>query len=119
MTLAANFNSTYTITRQTRTGTEDGTPIYGDSVVVVAGWFDELEVRTQDEPFRSQSIPYADRRAMFMCAANADIQQDDVGVVSIGGMDRGRWEVSVVRTAPTPGGAGHLEVQMQGAKESK
>lgn len=119
MTLSANYNATFTVTRKTRTGTEDGTPVYSDSAVVITGWFDEIEVRTLDTPFRTESIPYADRRALFMCDAGADIQQDDVGTIDIGGQDRGKWEVSVVRTAPIPAGAGHLEVQLQGAQESR
>jgi hypothetical protein len=119
MSLASNYNSTFTITRQTRDSVEDGTPIYVDSVVTVVGWFDELETRPLDEPFRGQSIPYTDRRALFMCDAGADLQQDDTGTILIGALDRGWWQVSVVRTAPTPSGAGHLEVQLQGVKESK
>lgn len=122
MPLASNFNAIFTIDRLTRSGEEDGTPLYAPSAVVVSGWFDELETRTIEEPFRSQTDPiaYADRRALFMCPTNADIQQDDVGtVVMTGAVDRGRWQVSLIRTAPTPLGAGHLEVQLQGPTESK
>jgi len=122
MPLASNFNAVFTIDRLTRSGNEDGTPTYTENQVVVTGWFDELETRTIEEPFRSQTDPisYADRRALFMCAIDADIQQDDVGtVVMSGSVDRGRWQVSVTRAAPTPLGAGHLEVQLQGPTESK
>lgn len=122
MPLASNFNAVFTIDRLTRSGTEDGTPVYTESVVVVAGWFDELETRTIEEPFRGSNDPisYADRRALFMCLTNADIQQDDVGtVVMTGSVDRGKWQVSLVRAAPTPLGPGHLEVQLQGPTESK
>lgn len=118
MALADNYNATFTIERTVRTGDDDGTPVYGTSQVIVAGWFDEIEVRSYDEPTRDQAIAFMDRRALFMCDAGADVQQDDVGVVAIGGMDRGEWQVSVTRTAPTPGGAGHLEIQLQGVKES-
>lgn len=119
MSLAANYNAVLTVTRETRAGTEDGTPVYTESTVAVTGWFDELEVRTVDEPFRDQSIPFSDRRALFMCDAGSDIQQDDTGTVVIGGIDRGWWMVSVVRTAPVPSGVGHMEIQLQGTKESK
>lgn len=118
MALADHYNATFTITRETRTGEEDGTPIYSPSQVIIVGWFDEIEVRSYDEPTRREAIAYMDRRAMLMCPADSDIQQDDVGVVNISGLDRGTWEVSVIRTAPTPAGAGHLEVQLQGTKES-
>lgn len=118
MTLAANYNATFTVTRKTRSGTEDGTPIYTESSVVISGWFDEIHARGYDEPTRDESIAYMDRRAVFFCNADADIQQDDVGTVSISGLDRGSWMVSILRTAPTPSGAHHLEVQLQGTKES-
>jgi len=119
-----NYNATFTMTRKTRSGSEDGTPTYSDSTVVVEGWFDELEVRAYDESSRDQSIAFADRRALFMCDATADIQLDDVGnmVVNVwdgSTNDRGRYEVSQIRTAPTPEGAGHLELQLQGAKETR
>ena len=122
MPLASNFNAIFAIDRLTRSGSEDGTPLYTEGTVAVSGWFDELETRTIEEPFRSATdpIPYVDRRALFMCATNADIQQDDVGIVTMtGAVDRGRWQVSIIRAAPTPLGAGHLEVQLQGPKESK
>lgn len=119
MGLSDNYNAVFTITRQVKSGTEDGTPTYTPTPVLISGWFDELETRTIEEPFRDQSIPYADRRALFMCDAGADIKQDDEGTVVIGTQDRGTWMVSVIRTAPTPSGAGHLEVQLQGVKESK
>ncbi len=120
MALSDNYNATFTITRQTRDGDDDGTPIYTPSVVTIVGWFDELETRTIEEPFRDQSIAFMDRRAMFMCDADSDIQQDDEGTMVLNdGLNRGFWEVSVVRTAPTPAGAGHLEVQLQGVKESR
>ncbi len=122
MPLASNFNAIFSIDRLTRTGEEDGTPTYAESIVVVSGWFDELETRTIEEPFRSQTAPisYSDRRALFMCPTNADIQQDDVGIVVMSGaVNRGQWQVSLIRAAPTPLGAGHLEVQLQGPKESK
>ena len=118
MSLANNYNATATITRKTRTGNEDGTPIYTESNVVIAGWFDELDVRSFDEPTRDLSISYMDRRGVFYCDANADIQQDDECTINIGGIDRGAWQVSVIRTAPIPSGVGHLEVQLQGVKES-
>ena len=118
--LSDRFNAVFTVTRQTRTGTEDGTPIYGTATHQVSGWFDEIEARPLDEPFRDQSVPYVDRRAMFLCAAGSDIQQDDEGTVALNdGTARGSWEVMVIRAAPTPSGAGHLEVQLQGAKEGK
>ncbi len=119
MTLAANYNAVFTIDRLVRSGTEDGTPLYTETPTDIIGWFDELETRTIEESARNESIPYADRRALFMCDATADIQQDDVGTMVIGTLARGKWEVSVIRTAPTPTGPGHLEVQLQGAKESK
>ena len=118
MSLQGNYNATITITRKTRSGTEDGTPIYSPSVVVVAGWFDAIDVRTMDTPFRDLNVAYVDRRALFLCDAGADIQQDDVGIIAIGGYDQGQWQVSDVRTAPIPGGVGHLECQLQGVKES-
>lgn len=122
MPLASNFNAIYTIDRLTRTGDEDGTPTYSEDTVVVTGWFDELETRTIEEPFRSQTQPiaYSDRRALFMCPTDADIQQDDVGeMVMSGSVNAGKWQVSLIRRAPTPLGAGHLEVQLQGPEESK
>ena len=119
MALSDNYNATLTLTRQVKSGDDDGTPTYTPTEVVISGWFDELETRTIEEPFRKESIPYSDRRAMFMCDASADIEQDDMGGVFIGTMDRGKWMVSVIRTAPTPTGAGHLEVQLQGTKESR
>ncbi len=119
MPLSSSYNAVFTITRQTRSGTDDGTPIYTDSTVVVAGWFDEIESRPLDEPFRSESIPYTDRRALFMCDSTADVRQDDEGVVVIGGINRGTWAVSILRTAPIPSGVGHMEIQLQGTKESK
>lgn len=122
MPLASNFNALFTIDRLTRSGEEDGTPTYSEDTVVVSGWFDELETRTIEEPFRSQTQPisYSDRRALFMCATDADIQQDDVGeIVMSGSVNVGKWQVSLVRHAPTPLGSGHLEVQLQGPEESK
>jgi len=119
MALSDNYNATFTITRQVQSGNDDGTPIYTPTAVVISGWFDELETRTIEEPFRKESVPYADRRALFMCDAGTDIKQDDTGSVMIGTLDRGKWSVSVIRTAPTPTGAGHLEVQLQGTKESR
>ena len=89
MSLQGNYNATITITRKTRSGTEDGTPIYSPSVVVVAGWFDAIDVRTMDTPFRDLNVAYVDRRALFLCDAGADIQQDDVGIIAIGGYDQG------------------------------
>lgn len=119
MPLAINYNAVFTVQRLTRDSVEDGTPIYTEAPVDISGWFDELETRTLEESFRKESIPYADRRAMFMCDATADIQQDDKGTVVVGTLNRGTWEVSVIRTAPTPTGPGHLEVQLQGTKEGK
>lgn len=118
MSLAANYNSVFTITRKTRTGTEDGTPIYAEASSAITGWFDEIDVRAFDTPTRDLSISFMDRRALFMCDAAADVQQDDEGTVTIGGVSRGKWQVSVIRTAPTPSGAHHLEIQLQGVKES-
>ncbi len=124
MPLASSFNCIFTIERLSRipAGDEDGTPQYTEAPILVSGWLDELETRTIEEPFRSQTQPisYSDRRALFMCPVNADIQQDDVGtIVMTGSVDRGRWQVSLVRAAPTPLGAGHLECQLQGPEESK
>lgn len=118
MSLQSNYNATLTITRQVRTGTDDGTPVYGTQTVVVAGWFDEIDVRAFDTPTRDDVISYMDRRALFMCDAGSGIQQDDTGTIAISGYDSGYWQVSAVRTAPMPGGVGHLECQLQGAKES-
>ncbi len=119
MALRDNYNATVTITRQVKSGDDDGTPTYTPTDVVISGWWDELEVRTIDEPFRKESVPYTDRRALFMCDADSDIKQDDQGSVVLSGFDRGKWMVSVIRPAPTPSGVGHLEVQFQGTKESR
>ncbi len=124
MSLLQNYNATVTFARETRDGEDDGTPIYTRADVVVRGFFDELETRTIEEPFRKDSIPFADRRALFMTATLADIQQDDKGTVVMDMPDgstfpRGVWMVSVIRTAPKPRGPGHLEVQFQGTQESR
>lgn len=118
MSLQGNYNATFTLQRKVRTGTEDGTPLYSPTTVVVAGWFDAMHPRSYDEPSRDQTTAYMDRRGLLMCDADADIQQDDTGVIAIGGYDAGYYQVSVIRTAPIPGGVGHLEVQLQGVKES-
>lgn len=124
MSLTQNYNATITFRRETRTGDEDGTPIYDTADVTVRGFFDELETRTIEEPFRSQEVSYADRRALFMTMTLADIQQADKGTVVMDmpdgtTFDRGVWMVSVIRTAPRPSGPGHLEIQLQGTQESK
>lgn len=124
MSLQANYNAVFTIDRLVRIGDEDGTPLYDTTTVAISGWFDEIEVRGMDEPRREENPPYSDQRALFMCNVDSGIQQDDAGIMVLslpGGatLSRGRWQVSLLRTAPIPAGAHHIEVQLQGLKESK
>lgn len=121
MPLASNYNAIFTIEREVKSGDEDGTPIFTTASHQVAGWFDGLETRQLNEPFRGDVDPisYMDRRALFLCDANANIRQDDEGTITIGGITQGRWQVSDIVPAPIPSGVGHLEVQLQGPKEGR
>ncbi len=119
MSLSDHYNATFTVDRLTKTGSDDGTPIYDNNPVLISGWFDGLETRGIYEPFRDESTPYADRRALFMCDVDSGILLDDQGTIQVGALDAGAWMVSVINSAPIPGGVGHLEVQLQGTEEAR
>jgi len=125
MAIADAFVYSFTISRQTQSGSEDGTPLFTTTEVVVPGFFDDSQTSaTMVSNTRLEVGPsYQDRRAVFLCATDADVQDDDEGVVTLpieGGGVRtiGRFSVEVIRHEVSKRGLHHLAVMLLGVRES-
>lgn len=108
------MNAVLVITRKEEVGREDGTPIVADTEVQVRGWFDEPAMASNvREANRDPNIPTAVRRALFGCLADADVRQDDRGMVVFAtGQELGPWTVEMDMSVPTPDGMSHREVTL-------
>lgn len=125
MSFGSLTNAVFRITRKERAGDEEATPTFSTNVLDVRGWFDEPAARPYDTAFRSQSVPYQDRRAVFMYEPDADVLQRDEGEILLDGpggeatISTGRWMVEVVRSVPQPGGIAHYETQVRSIQEGR